>query len=210
MLKRNFMELLEVATLNKCCLAYVENKLEEKGILLHEMRPKCLPHLEMVGKDFIALSPHDFMGGIEIGQEKCVAKITKEELFDNGNFIYIFDKHLKGELDDLVSRFHSILEPYKYIDIIFPRLPDSPPYPTSTICDPETGFCTRSLLGMLDFSQNIYEFVFDFDFLIVDRYREMGIDEATGLQQIKPVKLMTDEERKLYNVQPKKKGEDNE
>lgn len=197
--------LYNLQILNNVTIAFLVNDLfYTHNINLNEYRPTCGDTLHMTKITF-SLDP-----GTQHQHEVDSFYHRYYEDFDGDDFIKemnslgiekFFEKYFKSHVVDMSSYFSKRINKNPYCDLVFNNMPDFQPFPCSLDRDPETGVACRTAAGS-SFGTNNLTVITDIHCLIVDRFREMG-ENRIGI-----VANMNDEEKKLYNVQPKNGEED--
>jgi hypothetical protein len=184
-----------MAIMNRICIAYFLNILENEGIDLNRFKPIFSETARF--KDATFLCPGDRNENIkEVIDFRCSFEGSMETLKNTHADNYLSDE-AKKELEKLAKDFAKIINEHEYIDIVFPLLPHDIVMTTDVCRECDSDFGARLIYGA-SFGMNCSMFVFDFYAVICERYREIDPHPVYG-QVWQQVSRMTPEMREKFN-----------
>lgn len=163
---------LEILT--KACMAYFLHETEKSGVFVSELKPTCNPTLKMVGNYF---SIHDGNYAFCNAQnnQNLVLQFTDTSFNDDMAILGIEDfmkTHCFEQLNNMVETFCLTVNLHPNNDIIFSKMLDLDPFSTIHVDDPDSGMRSRAIFGLLFGDTTEESVVIQFDYLLVDRYRD--------------------------------------
>jgi hypothetical protein len=193
--------LQECGTLNRVFAAFFMNQCAIKdGIDFEDSKPKMkqIACLNEDGQYFTEKdSPyglkHFFHGRVEISS-------LDFDKFRVAGIYEFFDDELKEKITDSARYFSQAVKSHNHCDFVFSSLPDASPFLYDCILDPDTNFRSRLIIGR-DVAENKYKGVWEFNCLLVSKFREVEPHPVYGIHH-KDVDFMTDEEREKFNKKP--------
>lgn len=171
----------ELDALNKVTIAHMVNELHDKhNINLEAYKPTCGVTKQMVGNIFVpgdeyAHQIDEFYARYQEDYEEDQLSLEISRL----GICEFFECYFREHSENVVKLIASKLKEIPSCDIIFNPQPQCDPFPSSIICDPESGMIIRSICGLL-LMENSKMIVTDIHFLIVDKIRE----EEPGVYRI--------------------------
>jgi|GEM_PF-3884993 hypothetical protein len=192
--------------INRCAMAYFLYVLEKNEFDILDYKPTCGATLGLVGKylDLTREHPHqlDAVTGKIVVHNKNLSDVKSKRIEA------FFDEDFHQEIEKSAKEFIEIMNSHPDSDVVFSFLPDCPPFLSSCFRDCDTDLIMRTLYGQT-FAISESTFVFDYDYLIVARYREVEPHPVYGTTYM-PVSQMTAEQREKFDVQPKQPEEEYE
>jgi hypothetical protein len=190
--------------INRCAMAYFLYVLEKNDFNILDYRPTCGSTLELVGKHLNLANEHphqlNAVTGKIVVHDKNLIDLQSKRIED------FFDDDFHNEIEKSAKEFIGIMKDHPDSDVIFSYLPDCPPFLSSCFRDCETDLIMRTIYGQT-FAMPQSTFVFDYDYLIVTRLREVEPHPVYGTSYM-PVSQMTAQQRKKFDVQPKQPEEE--
>ena len=187
------------------CMIHFEWICEKHGVNLKERRPTCGTHKSMVG-NYLPLGKPDYPDQLFYHHgEVAVLSLPVNQIKEIGMEEYL--KPFQDHIENCAIAFATIVKSFPDSDLLFSNMPPEPHLFQSLVSNnPDTGFYSCLTEGKV-FGQEddkLHTFIFSFDCVIVDRWREAEKHPVYGSSYMK-VKIMTPEQREKFDKQPTEK-----
>lgn len=200
--------LQECGTLNRVFAAYFLNECWIKHeINFNESKPVMPQIADLNNNGHFFVEGDSVFGLKKFFHGRVVIENIDLEHFRSVGIYDFFDDSIKDKISDVCRFFSNEVKAYQHCDFVFSSLPDYPPFLYDCICDPDSNFRSRLVIGA-NFASDNYSAIWEFYALLVDKQREIDPHPIYG-KTFKSVDKMTDEEREKFN-KPKEiiNGED--